>query len=145
MFNTTKPNVRSHVTAQAMDPEGQRSAWAGWRALFIRLRQILIQVFGRNHIAAEPANDAVMAPSERSPSVRCRRVAGRELAKGLAVTQGSRLVLVFEDGRSASAVGAAPQWKTEAHFVNLRRDHVLERRLGFAGAPASARRGQSRI
>jgi hypothetical protein len=61
------------------------------------------------------------------------------------VTQGSKLVLVFEDVRCAAADGTAPRWKTEAHFVNLCRDPVLERRLGSRAARSWARRGPSRI
>jgi hypothetical protein len=122
-----------------------RTLWRGWRALLVRTRRLLLRVLGRQPIAAEPANDAFMTPSVTRPAVRAGKVAGRQLVRRLAVTQGSRLVLVFEEVRCAADEGEDSRWQTEPHFVNLYREHLLERRLGSTGARFSARRGPSRI
>ena len=142
MLNQMKP-TRTKVARTL--PPALRKLCSGWRALLVRTRRLLLRVIGRQPIAAEPAGDAFMAPTDTRPAVRANRVTGRELASRLAVTQGSRLVLVFEEVRCAADEGEDSRWQTEPHFVNLYRDHLLERRLGSTGARFSARRGPSRI
>jgi hypothetical protein len=144
MLSTMKPNGLKHGMAQAIH-QAMETLCAGWRAWRTRLHCILISVFGHNQIAAEPANDAFMLPPGPSPLVRGGRTSARELAARLAVTQGSRLVLVFIEERCASVDETSSQWITEPHFMNLCRDRALDRRLGSPGPRAYLRRGQSRI
>ena len=144
MLKTLTLNGMKQGMTQAIDCATQ-TLCAGWRVWRSRAHSALIRVFGRKHIAAEPANDAFMLPSEPSPLLRSCRTSARELAARLAVTQGSRLVLVFKEERCASVDETSSQWITEPHFVNLCRDSALERRLGTSGGRAYLRRGQSRI
>jgi hypothetical protein len=107
------------------------------RAWLARLRRFLTNLFGRKHKTAVPDERTSDPFSYISRLEKDAEGVGRDVVMRLAVTQGSRLVLVFQEGAGAAPEGVSQQRAVEANFVQPYRVRVMERRVGREAPPGA--------